>query len=311
MDGSFASARPVAQHCAELTKRGPRPEERAEHLAAWSRDVGHELARNLGALFPGGKLRAAMSEPQTTTGAQVFETIGPVAINSLLRCGDGDQTMLLSLDFATAIAMTDCSFGGEGLAPEQAPAQLPRSVSLLVEQVADAIANVLGAINGADSSQGDVLVRSESVTRLKPFEAGAQIACFTLVLSVEPVAEWSMLLAVESDRLDELLPGLATPRVADSKRGRCTGDAGPFAELPLPLEAVLGEIDLSVTRLNALRPGDEFPFAIPPELPLRAGNEVLAHGTLGTRDNRMAVCLTRFARHPTACDNQTTERHPG
>jgi len=124
---SFADARPLAQHCAELTWRGPRPEERAENVSAWCRDLGKELAQELGQLFSGGKFKATVAEPEMICGKDVFERIGKVAVNSLLRCGEGDQTMLFSLDYATAIALTDCSFGGDGAIPQDAPEQLPRS----------------------------------------------------------------------------------------------------------------------------------------------------------------------------------------
>ena len=106
---TFADARPVAQHCAELTWRGPRPEERAEHLSSWCRDLGPELAQELSQLLSGGKLSVTIAEPETKIGQEVFDQIGPVAVNTLLRCGDPDQTILLSIDYSTAVALTDAS----------------------------------------------------------------------------------------------------------------------------------------------------------------------------------------------------------
>ncbi len=295
MAATFARSRPVAQHCAELTRRSSRPEDRAEHLAAWRRDVAQELAQELGQLFSGGKLQASLAEPEMLGGSQVFEKIGPVAVNSLLRCGEGDQTVLLSLNHATAIALTDASFGGEGMLPEDPPSQLPRSATMLVERVATTIAQVLALVNGADSPRGDVLLRSESATRLKPFGASAEIACFTLSLSIGPFAEWNALLAVANDRLEGLMPGLSAQRSrrpAPSIEQRAVSET--FGAMPLPLEAVLGEIDLSLDRLDRLAPGDELPLAITNELPLRTGGEVLARGTVGTVENRMALRVTRL-----------------
>ena len=293
---SFADARPLAQHCAELTWRGPRPEERAEDVSTWCRDLGAELAQELGSLFSGGKLKVSVSEPEMITGQDVFERIGKVAVNSLLRCGEGDQTMLFSLDHATAIALTDCSFGGDGAVAQDVPAQLPRSAGMLVEQVASATAHVIAMSNGsAERSIGDVLVRSESVTRLKPFSAAAKVAFFRVTMAMGDTAEWSAVLAVASDRLDALLPGSGPARsISQNKRIPSDGTTGAFAAIPLPLEAVLGEIHMSLGRLERLAPGDEIPLAIPRELPLRVGEETLAHGTLGTLENRMALRVTRL-----------------
>ena len=83
----LAGARPVAQHCAELTANGPQPEERSEHLRSWCRDLGLELAGELEQLFSGGKLQVNVSQPEMLAGRAVFEKIGPVAVNCLLRCG--------------------------------------------------------------------------------------------------------------------------------------------------------------------------------------------------------------------------------
>ncbi len=291
----FADARPVAQHCAELTWRGPRPEERAENLAAWRRDLGQEMAQELGQLFSGGKLKVTLADPELVTGKAVFEQIGQVAANSLLRCGADDQTMLFSLDYSTALALTDCSFGGDGKLPEDAPAQLPRSAALLVEKVASLMAQTIARSGGAaERVAGDVLVRSESVTRLKPFGEEAQVALFSVTMLMGEAAEWNALLAIASDRLDGLFPGA---NVGSSSKAAAAspsdGRTGAFASMPLPLEAILGEFAMSLSRLEALRPGDEIPLAIEHELPLRVGEQTIAHGKLGTVENRMAMRVTR------------------
>lgn len=293
----FADARPVAQHCAELTWRGPRPEERAETVAAWCRELGSELAQELGQLFSGGKLRVSVSEPDLLAGKQVFERIGPIALNSLLRCGDGDQTMLLSLDNATAIALTDASFGGRGEVPDEAPVPLPRSVAMLVEQCASTIANTIALTNGsAERVRGDVLVRSESATRLKPFSEETDVACFAVTLSMGEDCEWGMLLAVANDRLDGLLPGSAAQAPTSARHSAPSdGTGGAIGTMPLPLEAVLGEIDLTLERLEQLTPGDEIPLAIARDMKLRVGDLVVAHGTIGTFEDRLAVRVSGFA----------------
>ena len=290
----FADARPVAQHCAELTWRGPRPEERAEYVSAWCRDMAVELGQELGPLFPGGKLLVTLSEPEMVAGREVFSRIGPVGVNCLLRCGHGDQTVLLSLDFSTAVALTDCSFGGEGNPPDTAPTQLPRSAALLVEKYATTIARSIAALNGsAERIGGDVLARSESVTRLKPFSEEAEVAFFRLVLALGSLAEWQSVIAVPADRLNDLLPGMSS---GPSKRRNFAEEIGfedgVFAGLPMSIEALLGEFELSLEALESLKPGDEIPLSIARELPLLMGDQLLARGAIGTFENRMAVRLT-------------------
>jgi len=304
MAQTFSAARPVAQHCDDLIRCGPRPEERAEHLSAWRREVSQGMADALASLFGGAKISATLAEPEVLKGSEVFERIGPVAANSLLRCGEDDRTMLLSMDHATAAGMTDCSFGGDGKPPDEPPLRLPRSAAMLFERIAGTMAQALASIAGSETSRGDVLARSESATRLRPFAADEEVSCFTLSLATGSGTDWTVLLAVPSDRLDGLMPGLDAGRIARRPRSLdlCAASE-PFCDLPLPLEAVLGEIDLPLSRLDTLRAGDELPFAIGRELSLRTGDTFVARGTVGSWENRMAVRITAL---PAASANPAT-----
>lgn len=296
MSGSFAAdfayARPVAQHCSELTWRGPRPEERDGVILAWKRDLGSEMAQELGQILTGEKLEVTISDLATMTGSQVFAKIGETAVNTLLRIGTDDQTVLLSLDYATAIALTDCSFGGEGAAPDSVPSQLPRSAGLLVEQFGASIARVIAMARGLDEpARGEVLVRSESVVRLKPFSAEAHITVLNITIAKGAFTEWQMLIALPTEQLDDLLPKANSNRAALAQQESAGAD--PYAKVPLVLEAVLTEFELPLARIEQLQPGDEIALNIPHELPLRIGNDVFAHGVPGKLEEHMALRLTR------------------
>ncbi|MEM6908832.1 MAG: FliM/FliN family flagellar motor switch protein [Pseudomonadota bacterium] len=313
MARAFAQARPQAQHCSELTVRGPRPEERAEHLATWRREVARELAQDFAELLPGARLLVQLSDLETLTGAEVFERIGPIAANSLLRCGTDDQTLLLSFDLATAIALTDRSFGGDGKLPEgEPPTELPRSAALLSDQAAKLVAQAIsraafageGSVGNRSKSvlpKADVIIRSESAVRLKPFARDAKCVLFTIDLIEDDATSdgprWRALLSVTEDRLERLLPGTGAG-VQDQENGlsppRSVEDQ-PFAAIPLSLEAVLAEFDLSLAQLERLSPGESIPLAVPREIPLRVDDDVFALGSLGTFEDRMALQLTRFA----------------
>lgn len=298
---AFASARPVAQHCPELVRRGPRPEERAEALAAWRRDCAAALAASLAQMLPGERPRVSIGEPEMMAGSEVFARIGPVAANSLLRCGPAQAIALLSFDFATAIALTDRTFGGAGEIGQDAPDQLPRSAALTVEQFAGQLAEAIGEATspaaekqaGPEKQAGDVIARSDSAKRLKPFDPDARCAVFAVTVTAGEGATWTATLALRDDLLDSLLPGTATagqPMPALPPERAAT--IRPFARIPLMLEAVLAELDLSLERIARLRPGDEIPLAMPRSVPLKMGEEIVAHGTLGTFEDRMALRLT-------------------
>ncbi|MEM7665635.1 MAG: FliM/FliN family flagellar motor C-terminal domain-containing protein [Pseudomonadota bacterium] len=296
MEQTFEPARPLAQHCAELTATGPRPEDRSEFLTIWRRDVGRALSEAMGSLLAGERMSVSLGEPEWITGAQVFDRVGKVAANSLIRCGEASKTMLLSFDFATAEALTDRSFGGDGAMPEQPAEQLPRSAALLIDQAAMIIAQAITDVSceeGAVEARGDVIVRSESAARLKPFGPATPCALFVIELTAENGASWKSLLAMPADRLDGMLPGLGAAKSSGSAAQ--ASHSGAFDTIPLPLEAVLAEFNLSLGKLDQLAPGDEIALTVPREIPLRTGSTMLAHGSVGTLEDRMAVRLTRIS----------------
>ncbi|MEM9311597.1 MAG: FliM/FliN family flagellar motor switch protein [Pseudomonadota bacterium] len=304
----FTPARPLAQHCRELTERGPRPEERSEHLAAWRRDLAREMAQDMTDLLSGTKLEARISDPEALRGEAVFERIGPVAANSLLRCGRDGQTLLLSFTVETAIALTDRSFGGTGEPPVEPVATLPRSAALMVEQsartIAQAIARVSAAGGTVGAADGDVIVRSESASRLKPFAPLADCVLLTLELTAVDGISWSALVAMPAEHLDSLLPGLGA---SDATAGASDGEADPhreaFGAVPLSLEAVLAEFELSLSQLDQLAPGDRIPLALARDIPLRIGSQLVACGNLGTMEDRMALRLTSVTSAPDASEH--------
>lgn len=309
MAHAFAAARPAALHCPELTSGGPRPEEQAALLTAWRRDLARMLADDLSGLLSGDRLEVMIGEPETLSGAEALERIGPVAANSLLRVGMTGETALLCFDFATAIALTDRSFGGDGRIGGSMPDALPRSAALLVEEAATAIAGAITRASHADAPiangsaaqgvpSGEVIVRSESASRLKPFALDEEVLLSEIVIANRQGCQWRAGLVVAAERISRLLPGGGRRSRPEGARRPATGMARPFADMPLPLHVVLAEFDLSLMRLEALRPGDTIPLTMGRQVPLMVGETVLAHGSVGTAEDRMAIRVTRFPQSP-------------
>lgn len=301
MGSDFAPARAAAVHCAELTTRGPRPEESAALMAAWRRDLARLLADDLSGLLSGDRLDVQITEPERLSGADAMRRIGPLAANSLIRCGASAETALLSFDFATAIALTDRSFGGDGRVSGHVPEALPRSAALLVEETATMIAGAITAASFGDmpppagaSMRGEVIVRSESAARLKPFALEAQTLFFVLEIANRQGCTWRAALAVAAERMARLLPGGGRRPRSRTVRGAASPLAAPFAGVPLALHVVLAEFDLSLTRLQSLSPGDTIPLAMGRQVPLLAGETLVGHGAVGTAEDRMAIRLTRI-----------------
>ena len=293
---SFTPARPIAQHCPELTERGPRPEERAEAFASWRRDLARELSQEMTTLLAGSKLDVAIAEPDMVHGADVFKRVGGVAANCLLRFGEPDQQALLSCSNETVVALTDRGFGGNGELPSDPVSSLPHSAALMIEQIARTVASVIARVSALDDGSGetesDTIIRDD-LARLRPFTPSTPCALFTIELLAGDGVSWSGLLAMSSAKLDGLLAGITSPQPAnddDESDGRL--DAAVFGQVPLPLEAVLAEFELSLGQLDRLAPGDEIPITIARDIPLRIGARMVACGSLGTMEDRMALKVT-------------------
>ncbi|MBU7579610.1 MAG: FliM/FliN family flagellar motor switch protein [Porphyrobacter sp.] len=301
MGHAFTPARAAAVHCPELTTRGPRPEESAALMAAWRRDLARLLADDLSGLLSGDRLDASVSEPEHLTGADALRRIGPLAANALIRCGASGETALISFDFATAIALTDRSFGGDGRITGSVPEALPRSAALLVDEAASVIAGAITTASYGDmpppagaSARAEVIVRSESAARLKPFALDAQALLVTIDITNRQGCSWRASLALAAERMPRLLPGGGRRTRSRRVHGPANGMAAPFAAMPLALHVVLAEFDLSLARLQTLSPGDTIPLAMGRQVPLMAGETLVAHGAVGTAEDRMAIRLTRI-----------------
>lgn len=300
MSHQFDRAAAVAMHCPELVARGPRPEERDAMIAAWRRDLARVMNEALGGLFAGDRLTAEIAAPEWLPGSEVLSRIGPIAANSLLRCGaDAEAAVLLSLDHATALALTDRAFGGEGRVGDPCVDPLPRSAQLLCEEIAALVAGAVARVQDADAFRepvqptpgGDVVIRSENAARLRAFDPAADCALFTLRLADSKGLAWHLHLALAKAQLDSLLPSSQLPHRAGASAQQQDA-ASSFGAIPLPLRAVLTEFDLTLAQLDGLAPGDTFPLAMPRSVPLRIGTTVVAQGTIGTLDDRLALCLT-------------------
>jgi len=322
MAHDFGTARLAAQHCAELVARRSRPEEREALIGAWRRELAQGLGESLGALLAGDRLTCAVSGPEWLMGSEVLTRIGPVAANCLLRCGPARNAgagagavagtgteVLLSLDHATVLALAERSFGGEGRVGEPMLDPLPRSAQLLCDEVAALVASALAKARLGDAAgAGEVIIRSENAARLRALDPARQATLFTIRLADARGCDWQMMVALAAARLDDLLPAQGTARAAGEARA-AGNPAAPFGAIPLALRAVLAEFDLTLGQLDRLAPGDTFPIPMPRHVPLRAGEALVALGSIGTLDERLALCLTQVPHEaPVAAPTQGIAR---
>ncbi len=291
---AFVAERPAAQHCAELVRRGPSP---AELLPALSR-TGERLARlvatALAPLMGGEAPETRAADAMQGSAADLAALIAPLAANSLLVLAPQGQPLLASLDAGAVLRMVDRAFGGKGEAPELLPEAFPMSAQLMVTRLEALIAAQIASALGCAEAPAS-LRRDGSLAALEPFAPATPLAMQTIEVLEGLRSPWKLVIALPLAALPDLLGhGERVPARPRSPRAADPA-AAPFADMPLPLSALLVDMKVPLAAVSALEPGMVLPVAVARAVPIHAGGTVIAHGTVGAQDDRVAVKLTRIA----------------
>lgn len=279
----------AANHCDALFRQRAEP---ADLLPEFGR-LGERLARQLGpalASFGGGKTPEVQVEGvERRSGTELADAIGPLAANCLLAIGGSKNRLLLSIDGGALLAQLDRAFGGTGEIGGKLPVALPLSADLLAQRVEQGVASLLGELIGPSGAL-DVIERDHSYTALAPFKKGEALAVLTFEVSADGAQPMTIRLAARADSLAAILPATETRRRAPSR------EAGPldapFADIALTLEAVLTEMRIPLSRIAALAPGQTIPIPVARAIPLRIGGTIVARGTVGELEDRVALQIT-------------------
>lgn len=278
----FIAAGRAAQHCPQLTARGPGPAELRARWAALGPDLAAALTPRLAPLL-GGK------EPQIE--AAVAERLPSALAAHALIAREGCPGLLhLIADGSALLQIVDRTFGGNGAVPQALPEKLPASALLLAQRI-EAI--VCAALAEALPCEADSLAVYHSAKRATAFPASTdETAILTLTVRDAGGAAWPLTVALPAAALAGWLGTASRSRRAS---GAANPAAAPFADLPLPLCATLVDMRLPLAVAASLEPGMVLPVAVARAVPLSAGGSVIARGSVGHQDDRIALKLTQIA----------------
>lgn len=296
---AFIAERAAAVHCVELLgKPAPAPGDLLPALSAlgerFAKALAPMLARFVGGEAPTLKHRAARTGDLMEFGSE----IGVLAANSLFAVGADDHPVAISLHAGALLGMVDRTFGGRGLAPDPLPARLPLSAELMVARLESLTSACLAeALGLADSDAGAEAVRfarrDGAFPLLEGFAPGAPLAALRIDVSEPGREAWPIFIVMTAAALAPLLGenALAPPRRV---RGRADPATEPFASLPLSLSAVLVDMAMPISALADLAPGMILPVSVARNVPIKLGGKVLASGSVGAADDRVAIRITHL-----------------
>lgn len=284
--------RPLARHSEALLRPAPAA---AELLPVLAR-AGEQLARKLRlALAPVHGGEAAMvdcSAPAEMT-AGGFAPSGLVSISLLAAMADV-QPLLAMVEGETVLRLLDRAFGGPGEAPSPLPRELPLSAELMVQRIEALVCPPLASALGlADPIR--VLRRAASMADLAAMADDTPIAVLTFTIREGARPAWTLRLGFPLNALADLT-GAVRP-APKPVRAATPADPreAPFADMPLTVRAVLVDVPLPLATLSALEVGQVLAVPVARSVPLRIGETLVGHGTIGAVDDRVALQLTQLA----------------
>ena len=290
----FVAERALAQHSAMLLRPGPSS---TELIGALDR-AGLRIARALpGALAPligDVRLEIAHATPQKSTFGDYELRSAPLAANCLLGTGPSAAPFLVVIDAAAVLALVDRAFGGAGLPPETVPRAFPLAAELAIERLEALLGVAIASGLGGRAEPIRPLRRDGDLAQLTPFPGDTALAVLSLKIEEGTRAAWTIDLVFPLTTLEALFGAGASGGEQPAPRARRAPRlpdplAEPFATMPLQLSAVLVDMALPLSALSQLEPGQVLPVMVARRVPLRIGDVTVAHGSVGTADERVAI----------------------
>jgi flagellar motor switch protein FliM len=289
---TLKAERIAAQHCAELVRAAPGPDELSALLGA----VGERLARALVpalATFVGGKGLTCKAKPARRSDLDDLTMFSPDLMAHLLLglgTGHGDERlpMLAMLDAAAVLRIVDRTFGGRGEAPSPLPDEFPLSANLLISKLEAVLLHHLAEALPPGLHDLVGVAHSGSLTALDPFPRGEPVMALEIDVAEPGGDSWLITFAVPFPTLAALF-GCAPRKASAARRAVANPMAAPFAELPLTLRAVLVDMNMPMAALAAIEVGQVLPVSVARAVPLRLGTVTVATGSVGAADDRVAL----------------------
>ncbi|HKT84583.1 MAG TPA: FliM/FliN family flagellar motor switch protein [Novosphingobium sp.] len=290
---SPGTGRVKARHCGELLGSGPSIGELVPVLSLVGERLARALASGLARLSGGDAPVVCVGAPMESSLAAIQSGLDGLASHSLLAIGPEARPVLATFEAAPVFRLVDRAFGGRGDVPHPLPDSFPLSAELLIARIEATVAEALSTAFGGGAKHGvQPLRRETSLRQLSPFDRHEDLLRLSLEVEEAGCAPWSLSLAFPQATLAALITVPRHPRKERTGLAPSGPTTEPFASMPVPVKAVLVDMTIAFSRLSSLKPGDVLPVAVARSVPLKAGEQTIATGTVGELDDRVAVQIS-------------------
>lgn len=280
-----AAAR-AANHCAQLLSRSADPVDSEQEAARLSDRFAEHVQPLLAQHCDTSGLKVAAGSVEALTFEAACERIGAHAVNSFFTIGTERTGILVSVATCELMAMFERLLGGEGTI-DRANTRLPRSAMQFATRFEQ---RLLTAIRTAsDRDEFAVGASRGSAREAAPFAAQETVWFMEFAVSQPGSGGCTLQLVL----CPATLALITNSRAASPATGRAIGTRGldnsAIGHVEFPVRAVLVDTELSLSRLMRLEPGALIPVALNRSVPLLIEQAVIAHGTVGEVDDRVAL----------------------
>ncbi|MCB2087984.1 MAG: FliM/FliN family flagellar motor switch protein [Sphingomonadaceae bacterium] len=293
---AFTAAGIAANHCEALMGRRVGEDELLARLARMGGRLSRLLPTALAPFCGGQTPGVRMLDIERLSEQALAQRIGPLAGNAVLGNAAGSPAMLISVEALAVFAQLDRAFGGTGDIADTQPLAFPTSGILLLARIHAVVLRALNEALGPDNAMS-LLASDSDYSVLEAFPGDAQLAVLVCEFTARDARPCELTLALPMAALERLFAASAAAQPRRAKIARGPLDA-PFADMPLQLDARLVDMRLPLGRLAALKVGQVLPVSVARKVPLSIGGTVLAHGTLGEQDDRLALRVAETPLNP-------------
>lgn len=287
--GLPVAERRAAQHCAQLLSRAADPVDPAREVARLAQRFAQCAAHDLAELCDARALRVEAAEARLLDADAIFQAAGVHSVNSFFALENERMGALLSVANCEVNAQFERLLGGDGLV-DRTSVRLPHSA---IQFVARFEQRILAALRAAtDRAEFSLAASLGKAGEIAPFAKDEQVWMLEFTVTPPSGTVWTLTLALCRASLSHLLDA----RAASPATGRAIGERGlngsAIGQMELPLYAILVDAAVPLSRLTQLQPGSVIPIAVNRSIPVLIEHAVVAHGTAGEIDDRIALEIT-------------------
>lgn len=296
-EGPFIAEKVAAQHCDDLLRSTQQTFDPLAELARLGEKLPEQLERQLSGLCAGAKVRVDTGEATEIPAGLNGDKRGEPMLHSMIAVGPREVMMVASLPQRAMVGLVDLALGGSGRDTELPSGKLPMSARMMFGRLEKAVAEALAAAMGfSDRTMVKPKNAGAGADNETPF-AGFKRIVLPVTVTVGEADGWELGFVFPGSAVAKLFADSGSKRAKPGPVEQATRPdplAEPFGGIPLPIKAVLVDMPMLLSKLSRLKPGTVIPVSVARNVPLYAGEEIVALGSVGEVDDCAALQLTRI-----------------